>query len=235
MRSAWVASPRSPLGARLQLVAAQHLRAARGNSQAQRLFDRAVRQVPRSASVRVDSDWPVPPLADRLRLQHFYGFIGGETYTSTFGGPVNTPTLQKLADEGLRFNRFHTTALCSPTRAALLTGRNHHSVHTGIITELATGFPGYDGKMPKEAACVAETLKQNGYSHGRLRQVAQHAGLRDQRCRARSTAGRPDSGFEYLWGFLGGETNQWNPPLYRKHRARREAARRPEHGTFPKP
>src|SRR5262245_64341774 len=61
--------------------------------------------------------------------------------TSTFGGPVNTPTLQRLANEGLRYNRFHTTALCSPTRAALLSGRNHHSVHTGCITELATGFP----------------------------------------------------------------------------------------------
>src|SRR6185369_11268679 len=70
--------------------------------------------------------------------------------TSTFGGPVNTPTLQKLADEGLRYNRFHTTALCSPTRAALLSGRNHHSVHNGCITELATGFPGYDGQWPKE-------------------------------------------------------------------------------------
>src|SRR5262245_26002347 len=66
--------------------------------------------------------------------------------TSTFGGPVNTPTLQRLADEGLRYNRFHTTALCSPTRAALLSGRNHHSVHTGCITELATGYPGYDGQ-----------------------------------------------------------------------------------------
>src|SRR5882724_4250809 len=84
--------------------------------------------------------------------------------TSTFGGPVNTPTLQKLADEGLRYNRFHTTALCSPTRAALLSGRNHHSVHTGCITELSTGFPGYDGELPKDAALIAETLKQNGYN-----------------------------------------------------------------------
>ena len=81
--------------------------------------------------------------------------------TSTFGGPVSTPTLQRLADEGLRYNRFHTTALCSPTRAALLSGRNHHSVHTGCITELATGFPGYDGQWPREAACVAEILKEN--------------------------------------------------------------------------
>jgi len=84
--------------------------------------------------------------------------------TSTFGGPANTPTLQRLADEGLRYNRFHTTALCSPTRAALLSGRNHHSVHTGCITEMATGFPGYDAQWPKEAACVAEILKGNQYA-----------------------------------------------------------------------
>jgi len=84
--------------------------------------------------------------------------------TSTFGGPVQTPTLQRLADEGLRYNRFHTTALCSPTRAAFLSGRNHHSVHTGCITELATGFPGYDGQWPREAACIAEILKANQYS-----------------------------------------------------------------------
>src|SRR5580704_10946975 len=68
---------------------------------------------------------------------------------STFGGPANTPTLQRLADEGLRYNRFHTTALCSPSRAAFLSGRNHHSVHTGVITEMATGFPGYDGQWPR--------------------------------------------------------------------------------------
>src|SRR5438874_10573867 len=84
--------------------------------------------------------------------------------TSTFGGPVQTPTLQRLADEGLRYNRFHTTALCSPTRAAFLSGRKHHSVHTGVITEMATGFPGYDGLWPKEAACVAEILKGHHYS-----------------------------------------------------------------------
>src|SRR2546430_11975410 len=79
--------------------------------------------------------------------------------TSTFGGPVQTPTLQRLADEGLRYNRFHTTALCSPTRAAFLSGRNHHSVHTGCITELATAFPGYDGQCRTEPACIAEVLK----------------------------------------------------------------------------
>lgn len=88
----------------------------------------------------------------------------GFGHASTFGGPVHMPTLQKLADEGLRYNRFHTTALCSPTRAALLTGRNHHSAHTGVVMEMATGYPGYDGVLPKDCACVAEILKQNGYN-----------------------------------------------------------------------
>ena len=137
----------------------------------------------------------------------------GFGHTSTFGGPVNTPTLQRLADEGLRYNRFHTTALCSPTRAALLTGRNHHSVHTGIIMELATGFPGYDGRLPKDSACVAETLKQNGYS------TAAFGKWHNTPDYEINTAGPFDRwptglGFEYWWGFQGGEANQWNPPLY---------------------
>ena len=137
----------------------------------------------------------------------------GFGHTSTFGGPVNTPTLQRLADEGLRYNRFHTTALCSPTRAALLTGRNHHSVHTGIIMELATGFPGYDGRLPKDSACVAETLKQNGYS------TAAFGKWHNTPDYEISAAGPFDRwptglGFEYWWGFQGGEANQWNPPLY---------------------
>ena len=137
----------------------------------------------------------------------------GFGHTSTFGGPVQTPTLQRLADDGLRYNQFHTTALCSPTRAALLTGRNHHSVHTGIIMELATGFPGYDGRMPKEAACVAETLRLHGYS------TAAFGKWHNTPDYEISAAGPFDRwptglGFEYWWGFQGGETSQWNPPLY---------------------
>ena len=133
--------------------------------------------------------------------------------TSTFGGPVNTPTLQRLADEGLRYNRFHTTALCSPSRAALLTGRNHHSVHTGTIMELATGFPGYDGRMPKEAACVAETLQANGYN------TAAFGKWHNTPDYEVSAAGPFDRwphglGFDYWWGFQGGEASQWNTPLY---------------------
>src|SRR5712691_3933129 len=84
--------------------------------------------------------------------------------SSTFGGPIPTPTFERLAKSGLRYNQFHTTALCSPTRAALLTGRNHHSVASGVIMELGTGFPGYHTLMPKSAGTVAEILKQNGYN-----------------------------------------------------------------------
>jgi arylsulfatase len=133
--------------------------------------------------------------------------------TSTFGGPVQTPNLQRLADEGLRYNRFHTTALCSPTRAAILSGRNHHSVHTGCITELATGFPGYDGSWPAEAACVAEILQANAYStaaFGKWHNTPDHE---------LSAAGPFDrwpsgKGFGYFFGFQGGESSQWHTPLF---------------------
>src|SRR3954466_6148223 len=84
--------------------------------------------------------------------------------SSAFGGPCQTPTAERLAKDGLKYNRFHTTALCSPTRQALLTGRNHHSVNMGAITELATSAPGYSSIRPKEKAPLAETLKLNGYS-----------------------------------------------------------------------
>jgi arylsulfatase A-like enzyme len=133
--------------------------------------------------------------------------------SSTFGGPVNTPTLQKLADDGLRFNRFHTTALCSPTRAALLSGRNHHSVHTGCITELATGFPGYDGQWPKEAASVAEVLRSNRYAtaaFGKWHNTPDHE-LGVGGPYERWPSGK---GFDYFYGFQGGESNQWFTPLF---------------------
>ena len=84
--------------------------------------------------------------------------------SSTFGGPIPTPTMDRLAKNGLRYNTFHTTALCSPTRAALLTGRNHHSASTGVITELATGYPGYNSLTSKSCGTFAEILKQNGYN-----------------------------------------------------------------------
>jgi arylsulfatase len=132
--------------------------------------------------------------------------------SSTFGGPANTPTLDALAKEGLRYNEFHTTALCSPTRAALLTGRNHHSVHTGVIMEGATGFPGYDSVMGKDTASVAEILRQKGWNtawFGKDHNVPDWQS---------SMAGPFDLwptglGFEYFYGFIGGDTSQWRPAV----------------------
>jgi len=133
--------------------------------------------------------------------------------SSTFGGPIPTPTMDRLAKSGLRYTQFHTTALCSPTRAALLSGRNHHSVATGVIMELGTGFPGYNSIMPKSAGTFAEVLKQNGYNtawYGKNHNVPDWMS---------SQAGPFDLwptglGFEYFYGFIGGDANQWNPALF---------------------
>jgi arylsulfatase A-like enzyme len=132
---------------------------------------------------------------------------------STFGGPANTPRLHRLADEGLRYNRFHTTALCSPSRAAFLSGRNHHSVHTGVITEMATGFPGYDGQWPREAACIAEILQGNGYSTAAF---GKWHNTPDFELGAHGPFDRwpTGKGFGYWYGFQGGESSQWHTPLF---------------------
>jgi len=133
--------------------------------------------------------------------------------SSTFGGPINTPTLDRLAKSGLRYTQFHTTAMCSPTRAALLTGRNHHSVHTGMIMEQATGFPGYDSLMGKDTATIAEVLKQKGWNTGWF---GKDHNVPDWQS---SQAGPFDHwpiglGFEKFYGFFGGETNQWRPAVF---------------------
>ncbi len=133
--------------------------------------------------------------------------------SSVFGGPCNTPTLERLAGEGLRYTRFHTTALCSPTRAALLNGRNHHSVGMGGITEIATSAPGYNSIRPKDKAPVAEVLKLNGYS------TAQFGKCHEVPVWETSPMGPFDawptgSGFEHFYGFIGGETNQYAPAIY---------------------
>lgn len=134
--------------------------------------------------------------------------------TSTFGGPVPTPNLDKLAQNGISYTRFHTTALCSPTRGALLTGRNHHSIGTGVITELGTGYPGYTGIIPRSTALVSETLKDNGYAtamfgkwHNTPEQDISPAGPFD-----RWPTGL---GFDYFYGFNQGEAHQYYPTLYR--------------------
>ncbi|MER6937317.1 arylsulfatase [Nocardioides sp. NPDC127514] len=134
--------------------------------------------------------------------------------SSAFGGPVHTPTFERLAGEGLRYTRFHTTALCSPTRAALLAGRNHHTVGMGGITEIATSAPGYSSVRPNDCAPLAETLKLNGYS------TAQFGKCHEVPVWQTSPMGPFDAwpsgggGFEHFYGFLGGETNQYAPALY---------------------
>jgi len=133
--------------------------------------------------------------------------------TSPFGGPIPTPTFEALAKRGLRYTKFHTTALCSPTRAALLTGRNHHSVHSGVITEMGSGFPGYDALMAKDTASVGEILKQIGYNTAWLGK--NHHVPDWQRSRAGPFNLWPTGlGFDYFKGFIGGDTSQWRPSLY---------------------
>lgn len=131
---------------------------------------------------------------------------------STFGGVIPTPTLDRIANMGLRYTAFHTTALCSPTRAALLTGRNHHSVGTGVVVDQATGFPGYNSIIPRSAVAIGEILRQNGYDtswYGKDHNVPQWEG---------SEAGPfdnwptgPVKGFDYYYGFIGDDTSQWQP------------------------
>jgi arylsulfatase len=132
----------------------------------------------------------------------------------TFGGQVPTPNLDRLAKMGLRYTRFHTTALCSPTRAALLTGRNHHSAGTGVITEIGDAYPGYSGQIPKSTAMFAEVLRQAGYSTAF---IGKNHNIADWET---SISGPYDrwpnlQGFDYFYGFIGGEMDQWQPDLYR--------------------
>jgi len=134
--------------------------------------------------------------------------------SSAFGGPCATPNAERLAAGGLKFNRFHTTALCSPTRQAMLTGRNHHTVAMGGITEIATGSPGYSSILPNNCSPLARTLKLNGYA------TAQFGKCHEVPVWQTSPAGPFDAwptgggGFEYFYGFIGGEAHQWYPSLY---------------------
>lgn len=134
--------------------------------------------------------------------------------SSAFGGPCQTPNAERLAKTGLKYNRFHTTALCSPTRQALLTGRNHHSVGMGGITEIATGAPGYCSVLPNTASPIAKTLKLNGYAtaqFGKCHEVPVWETSPAGPFTAWPTGG---GGFEYFYGFIGGEAHQWYPSLY---------------------
>jgi arylsulfatase A-like enzyme len=133
--------------------------------------------------------------------------------SSAFGGPIHMPTLDRMAKGGLKYNKFHTTALCSPTRAALLTGRNHHVNNMGSITETATAFPGQTGQRPNSVAPLAEMLRLNGYSTAAFGKSHETAAWEV------SPSGPTDrwptrSGFDKFYGFIGGEANQWSPAIY---------------------
>jgi len=135
---------------------------------------------------------------------------------STFGGVIPTPSLDRIAKAGLRYTQFHSTALCSPTRAALITGRNHHAVGFGVISELATGFPGYDSIIGPQNATIGRILGDNGYSTSWIGKNHNTPGFQ------MSEAGPFDQwpsgmGFQYFYGFMGGETDQWTPYLFRDH------------------
>jgi hypothetical protein len=138
----------------------------------------------------------------------------GYGVASTFGGVIPTPALDRIAKMGLRYTNFHSTALCSPTRAALITGRNHHSVGFGVIAEQATGFPGYDSIITRDKATIGRILKDNGYrtswfgkDHNTPAFQASQDGPFDQ--------WPIGMGFEYFYGFVGGDANQWEPNLFR--------------------
>src|SRR5690348_11532685 len=138
----------------------------------------------------------------------------GYGWPSVCGGLVRMPTAERLARHGLTYCQFHTTGLCAPTRAALLTGRNHHSVSTGIVQEMATGFPGYCGILPRSCATIAQILSPNGYATGWW-------GKDHNTPDSHMSAAGPFShwptglGFDYFYGFMGGETDQFYPALYR--------------------
>jgi len=133
--------------------------------------------------------------------------------TSHFGGVTPTPHFDKLAETGLAYNHFHSTALCSPTRQALKTGRNHHSAAMGKITEVATSFPGYTGMLPDDCASIGTMLSLNGYSTGAFGKWHETA-VWEVSPSGPMTRWPNHQGFDEFYGFIGGETNQWEPAVY---------------------
>jgi arylsulfatase len=176
------------------------------------------------------ADFPPPQAAPREAPNVVVVLIDDTGYglSSTFGGLIDTPVFDRLGDDGLRYCQFHTTALCAPTRAALLTGRNHHTAASGVISEQATGFPGYTGIIPKSCGTIAEILSQNGYATGWW---GKNHNVPDNMT---SPAGPFDNwptrqGFDYFYGFIAGETDQFYPQLTR-NTTPVEPPRTPEEG-----
>jgi arylsulfatase A-like enzyme len=139
----------------------------------------------------------------------------GFAMASTFGGPVPTPNFDRIAAQGQRYNRFHTTGICSPSRASLLTGRNPHNAGTGYLTDLSANYPGYSTRLPAATATIAETLRLNGYSTAMFGK--HHNVPPGENSAAGPFDGWPTGkwGFEHFFGLIGGDTNQWQPALYR--------------------
>jgi arylsulfatase len=133
--------------------------------------------------------------------------------SSAFGGPCSMPTAERLAGQGLKYTRFHTTALCSPTRAALLSGRNHHTVGMGNITELATSAPGQSTVRPNTCTPLAEILRLNGYATAHIGKCHEVPVWETSQAGPFDRWPSPGNGFEHFYGFIGGETNQWYPDL----------------------
>jgi len=164
--------------------------------------------------------WPprVVPPKDAPNILLIMTDDQGYGVCSTFGGVIPTPAMDRIAKAGLRYTQFHSTALCSPTRAALISGRNHHSMGFGVISEMATGYPGYDSVITRDKATIGRVLSDNGYAtswfgknHNTPSYQYSLAGPYDQ--------WPSGMGFEYFYGFNGGETNQWQPFLFRDHTA----------------
>jgi len=161
--------------------------------------------------------WWAPTIAPSAEAPNILLIItddAGFGVPGTFGGVIPTPAMDRVAENGLRYNNIHSTALCSPTRAALITGRNHHSVGFGVISEQSTGFPGYNSIIPKDKATVGRVLLDNGYAtswfgkdHNTPAFAASQAGPFDK--------WPTGLGFEYFYGFVGGDANQWQPNLFR--------------------
>lgn len=183
------------------------------------VFDRSVLPIPdrpfRGKSNRTlagcEPDFPVPVSAPEGAPNVLLVLIddAGFGNPSTFGGPIQTATLEELAQNGLKYNRFHVTALCSPSRAALLSGRNHHAVGFGSVAEFCGGWPGYNATWPKAAASGAEILRNNGYSTAAFGKW--HLTPDDQQGPAGPFRRWPNGlGFDYFWGFLGGEASQYD-------------------------
>jgi arylsulfatase A-like enzyme len=157
---------------------------------------------------------PVRPPADAPNVLIVLIDDVGFGASSAFGGPCNTPSFERLASDGLKYTRFHTTALCSPSRAALLGGRNHHSLGMGGITEIATSAPGYSSMRPRNKAPIAEMLKLNGYSTAHFGKCHEVPVWETSPMGPFDRWPSPGNGFEHFYGFIGGETNQYAPAIY---------------------